>query len=273
MVGYSGGPDSKALLYALIECGVRPDIVHVDHGWREESRSEAEILKKEAEGLGCRFFSTRLHIEKKEDAARQGRYSFFRSVYKEHQALLLAHHGDDLAETVLKRVFEGAHLENLGGMEEVSQQQGMVIWRPFLKLKKNELHQFLEDKGLSYFVDATNFDPTYLRSRMRGKILPWLEEAFGKKVTDNLILLSERSHELRRELNGKMGRLEERHRLLRMGRENGVTLTREVVETLLNWMEEGGKPRSLHLKRKKILVDGGIVSFISQNPKDSNSAL
>ena len=77
LLGYSGGPDSKALLYALLENGVRPHLAHVDHGWREESREEAERLRKEADSLGCPFYSTRLNLAKKEDVARNARFAFF----------------------------------------------------------------------------------------------------------------------------------------------------------------------------------------------------
>src|SRR3990167_8782788 len=77
LLGYSGGPDSKALLYALLECNVTPHLVHVDHGWREESRKETLELQEEARKLGCPFFSTRLENARKEDEAREGRYAFY----------------------------------------------------------------------------------------------------------------------------------------------------------------------------------------------------
>ena len=48
LLGYSGGPDSKALLYALLEVGCNAlQVAHVDHGWREESRGEAEAIRSE----------------------------------------------------------------------------------------------------------------------------------------------------------------------------------------------------------------------------------
>lgn len=274
LLGFSGGPDSKALLYSLLECGVKPHLAHVDHGWREESFKEAEELRREAEKLGCPFFTTRLNLEKTEDAARRGRLAFFKSIYKDYQALLLAHQADDLAETVLKRIFEGAHLSNLGGMEEASEQEGMTLWRPFLKLRKKDILDYLEKSP--FIVDATNFDPKYLRSRMRLEIMPLLTEKFGKEIVENLTLLSERSYELKKYLDGKRegeAPIERRHHLLQLAREQSITLTREALSTLLNWIEEGGPPKYLHLKTKKILVDRGRVEFFSLHSKDSNSAL
>ena len=56
LLGYSGGPDSKALLYLLLQCRhfypIDLHVAHVNHGWRPESREEAEILQGEAASLG-----------------------------------------------------------------------------------------------------------------------------------------------------------------------------------------------------------------------------
>jgi tRNA(Ile)-lysidine synthase len=283
LLGYSGGPDSKALLYALIECGVKPHIAHVDHGWREESREEADCLKKEAEHLNCPFFTIRLNIEKTEDAARKARLTFFSSLMDNYAALLLAHQADDLAETVLKRILEGAHLPHLGGMEPVSEQNGMKIWRPLLNVRRSEILQFLNDRSLTPLIDSSNFDPAYLRARMRSEIFPFLNQAFGKETTENLTLLSERAYELKQYLDrqvasapiyqGPWGTLvdlsgletiEQRHLLQKIGK----PLSRDHLETLLQWLKNGAKSKQLILKTKKILVDGGRVCIISLSPKD-----
>lgn len=283
MLGYSGGPDSKALLYALIECGVKPHIAHVDHGWREESREEADLLKKEAERLDCPFFTIRLNIEKTEDAARKARLNFFSSLMDNYAALLLAHQADDLAETVLKRILEGAHLPHLGGMEPVSEQNGMKIWRPLLNVRRSEILQFLNDRSLIPLIDSSNFDPTYLRARMRSEIFPFLNQAFGKETTENLTLLSERAYELKEYLDrqvasapihhGPWGTLvdlsgletiEQRHLLQKIGK----PLSRDQLETLIEWLKNGAKSKQLTLKTKKILVDEGRVCIISLSPKD-----
>lgn len=282
MLGYSGGPDSKALLYALLECDVLPHLAHVDHGWRESSADEAESLRREAEKLGCPFYSTRLSLKKKsEDEARKGRFAFFESL--SHKILLLAHQADDLAETVLKRILEGAHLPNICGMEPVSHQYGMAIWRPFLKVKRAEILQFLEERSLNPITDPSNSDPAYLRARMRLEIFPFLNKAFGKETTDNLVLLSERALELKTYLDRKiesvriergpwgvlvnlegLERIEQRHLLQKMER----TWTRETLETVLNWVEKRAGSKTLTLKTKKIFVDKGRIFFAS---KDSPS--
>jgi tRNA(Ile)-lysidine synthase len=282
LLGYSGGTDSKALLYALLECGVKPDLAHVDHGWREESKEEAEALREEALELGCKFFSVRLDIEKKEDAARTARYAYFQSLMKDYSALLLAHQADDLAETTLKRILEGAHLSYLSGMQPVSHRYGMQIWRPLLTVKRSEIYSYLQEKNVKAIVDASNFNPIYLRTRMRQEIFPFLDKAFGKKTMDNLSLLSKRSAELKEYLDEKTrlvslqcgswgisadlngyARIEQRHILQKMARKKNLSLSKEVLETLLDWLAEKGKEKTLLLGKWKLWVgDGGIFFFL-----------
>ena len=252
LLAYSGGPDSKALLYGLLEAGYKPHLAHVDHGWREESRLESQILAKEAASLGLPFYATRLGSQpdkNKEDCAREARLAFFQSLHQQapFQALLFAHHADDLAETALKRIFEGAHLSFLGGMPPVCNLMGMKVWRPLLTVRKKELTAFLSNRAMIGFQDSTNDDPRFLRARLRQTLLPDLSASFGKEIVSNLVLLSDRAYELKEyldrkvtsipRLEGEWGvafnfngveRLEARHLLKRYIR------SRSQIETVLN---------------------------------------
>jgi tRNA(Ile)-lysidine synthase len=204
----SGGPDSKALMYGLV--ALQPffkmdiQVVHVDHGWRKESQEEALSLKQEVERLGLKYYQTELHLlSKSEDEARRARYAFFQKVYTEvgAQGLMLAHQMEDQAETVLKRILEGASLPACKGMQQVSRKDQMVLWRPLLTCLKKELIAFLDERGIEYVVDPTNIDANYLRGRMRRSIIPGLEQAFGKSVVKNLALLGERVRQLEEQLD------------------------------------------------------------------------
>lgn len=278
LLGYSGGPDSKALLYALLECGVRPALAHVDHGWRPESGEEALLLQEEAKRLGLPFFLKRLEPkEYSEDEARRGRYAFFSEIAPEYAALLLAHQADDLAETVLKRIFEGANLVHLGGMQQVSSQYGICVWRPFLQIKRTEILAFLQERSLSALEDRSNYDPTYLRARMRQEIFPFLQNCFGKEIVDNLSLLSQRAFELKEYLDRRLEKvpiqkgpwgtlvdlkglepIEQQHVLQSL-----VRLNRNQLHTILTWIEKGEVHKVLSLKREKILVDKSRVWVFS----------
>ena len=94
LLGYSGGPDSKALLYLVREIeGIDLHVAHVDHGWRKESAEEAALLEEEIKSLGHVFHTTKLHMaaKNKEAIAREERMAFFLSLFKRYpfQALLL----------------------------------------------------------------------------------------------------------------------------------------------------------------------------------------
>lgn len=278
LLGFSGGPDSTALLYALLASGVKPHLAHIDHGWREESADEATQLRALADELGLTFHTTRLDPAgkgNKEDLARKGRMAFFKSLFAKipFQALLLGHQADDLAETVLKRIFEGAHLSNLGGMQPVSRQNGMLIWRPLLSVRREQIIDFVTDKNP--LMDPTNSDPAYLRSRMRIEMIPYLTEVFGKEILDNLLLLAERTAELKHYLDEKIDpvkihrgewglfvdleplhRLERRHLIQKI-----CPLPRAAIETLLDWIEAKESGKQLVIGAKKIFTDRGALFF------------
>ena len=200
LLGYSGGPDSKALLYALLECQkefpLELHLAHIDHNWRPESGMEAEILKSEAESLSLPFHLHTLdHLPtgNLEAHGREARLGFFQKIYEQisAQGLILAHQADDQAETVLKRILEGAHLRYIQGIEEISSIKGMRVWRPLLSLPKKDLEEWLKNKNLSAILDPTNSDLRFLRGRMREEIIPSLSAQFGKEIAHNLCRLGQ----------------------------------------------------------------------------------
>lgn len=258
-VAYSGGPDSKALLHAALEWGkAELHVVHADHAWREESSEEAALLRAEAEVLRIPFHSVRLEKSHSENEARDFRYAYFRSLREQvpYQAILLGHQADDLAETVLKRVFEGAHLTALFGMKPVSFLEGLQLWRPLLSVPRSDIVGWLEHKNLSYFSDPSNADPRYLRARMRSELLPFLSKTFGKNVLPGLLRLSERSRELEEYFSGRnsekviqgslgvwidgslLPRVELRSLVQECLKKEGILLPRTVLEPLLDWIEQ-----------------------------------
>ncbi|MGE3535479.1 MAG: tRNA lysidine(34) synthetase TilS [Parachlamydiales bacterium] len=207
LLAYSGGPDSKALLYLLLECRrmLKAEfcLVHVDHGWRAESAIEAQAIAAEAEKLQLKLFLCRLKTEgmperNAEATAREERFCYFQQVYREidAQGLLLAHQADDQAETVLKRLLEGAHPIHWPGIEADAKMGEMRTLRPLLGVSKKELVLWLEEKGLIPFIDGTNLDPRFLRGRMRSQIIPNLSSQFGKEISHNLCKAADASAEI-----------------------------------------------------------------------------
>jgi tRNA(Ile)-lysidine synthase len=206
LLGFSGGPDSLAIFHLLLKFRnhypLNYGAAYVDHGWRIESSQEEACLKALAAQHNVPFHSCRLDPKvlqgNLEDACRNERLRFFKSLCMSqgYQAVMLGHHGDDQAETVLKRVLEGANLLHLTGLKSVTALGGMEIWRPLLPASKQEILAWLGQQNLQGFEDETNKDHRFLRARMRSSIIPQLSREFGKNILPSLKSIAQESAEL-----------------------------------------------------------------------------
>lgn len=213
LLGLSGGPDSMALFHLLVELKneglINFAIAHVNHNWRAESPAERDQLKEMAFKTNVSFHLLEIDPENLkgnlELACRLERIKFFKTLCDEfsYQAVILGHHLDDQAETVLKRLFEGATLPRLRGLKNKTVIEGLTIWRPFLESRKRDIEHFLKEKNLMSFYDSTNQDPKFMRARFRTEIIPGLSLAFGKDITEPLYRLGIESLELDEYFNEK----------------------------------------------------------------------
>jgi len=212
LLALSGGADSMALLYLLLESSFPFAVAHVDHGWRGESREEAEKLQKLCQELKIFFHLKTLDPSEisgnLEAACRSERQIFFKELCQinGYQAVLLAHHRDDQSETVLKNILEGAGLNVCGGMKQIALIDDVEYWRPLLSIPKQQLLHWLKHKNVSYFFDSTNEDQRFLRARMRSQILPELSRIFGKEVGQNLATAGRGAQELDKFMQSHMNR-------------------------------------------------------------------
>lgn len=203
LIGFSGGPDSLALVHILLEVKrlfpIEIHLAHVDHSWRQESAKEAEALREMAKEWGLAFHLKTLcpadfKNGNSENLARSFRYQYFLDTSRQigAQAVILAHQQDDLAETVLKRMFEGSGFFAWAPMKAVSDFHGIKVLRPLLKTSKTTLLDWLAQRDISNFIlDRTNLSPDFLRGRMRTEIFPYLEELFGKNIISSLCAIAE----------------------------------------------------------------------------------
>jgi tRNA(Ile)-lysidine synthase len=216
LLALSGGPDSLLLFHVLLQLQkqlqLKIGIAHVDHGWREESGREADILAAMAKKYFLPFHLKVLSPgEMKgnlESACRAERMHFFSQLCDEYnyQAVLVGHHAGDFVETVLKRIFEGASLPYLSGMREIVTLSNVTYWRPWLKFPKKEILNTINRYHLTPFEDATNIDPKFMRARFRTKILPWLTKEFGKEIEPSLERLGWEATELKDYLETMLAR-------------------------------------------------------------------
>lgn len=230
-------------------------MAHIDHSWRKESLSQALALKAEVENLGLPFhFCTLQDLTHTENAARETRYAFLEKVAKEMgaQAILLGHQMEDQAETVLKRVLEGASLSACRGMRQVSEREGIALWRPLLAAQKKDLVQWLDERGISYVQDETNLSDQFLRGRFRTMIFPPLEAAFGKSIVKNLWRLGERAEKLEHYLEKQVESL---WSVVKDGSSICLSLVEGMDETILDYfLKRWTKERKIFLSLDQLAV-------------------
>lgn len=175
----SGGPDSVAMLRAIVEMGARPVVLHVEHGLRgEESWEDARFVRELCEELGLHYEERRAELGRSnlQEEGRKERYRYAREVADEKglSAVVTGHTADDVAETVLMNLARGAGLRGLSGIPPV---RGRFA-RPLIERRRAEILAYLDLLGQPYRTDPTNLEPKYARNRVRLEVLPILEELY-----------------------------------------------------------------------------------------------
>ena len=160
----SGGPDSLALLVLAVAAELEVTAVHVDHGLRDGSAAEAQVVAQAAERFGAAFRAARVEVVPGSNLEARARAA-------RHAALppdaLLGHTADDLAETVLLNLLRGAALDGLAGFAPAC--------RPLRGIRRAETHALCAAMGLDPVQDPSNLDPAFRRNRVRHELLPLLD--------------------------------------------------------------------------------------------------
>lgn len=186
IVGLSGGADSVALLdllASLPDYSLRLTAAHLNHCLRgAESDGDEQFCREFAARLGIPFETRRVDVAafaareglNLEDAGREARIEFLDQLARAAgaSAVVLAHHADDQAETVLMRLLRGSGSHGLAGIAWRNR-RGYV--RPLLNVSRQEIEAYLRERGLEWREDSSNRDTTLLRNRIRHEILPLLE--------------------------------------------------------------------------------------------------
>ncbi|MGE5544569.1 MAG: tRNA lysidine(34) synthetase TilS [Bacillota bacterium] len=200
VVGVSGGPDSVALLHMLLQLqeslGFRVHAAHLHHGLRTEADQDQKLVETVCQDWQVPLSVRRVdvaHMAMKEkmsveEAGREARYRFLEELRQElgGDKIATAHHRGDQAETVLLHLIQGT---GALGLQGILPRRDRII-RPLLDLSKAEITEYLNDNGLPYRIDCSNFDNNYLRNRIRWELLPLLEERFNPGMVDVLCRLA-----------------------------------------------------------------------------------
>lgn len=183
-VGYSGGLDSTVLLHLLArlreECGLDLRAIHVHHGLSPRADQWAEHCRAVCLALAVPLQVERVRVEAAgeglEAAARHARYAVYARL--DVDAIALAHHRDDQAETLLLQLLRGAGLKGLAAMPEVRDLAGKRLLRPLLDCSRGELEGYARTQGLAWIEDESNFDTSHSRNALRHRVMPLLAGIF-----------------------------------------------------------------------------------------------
>jgi tRNA(Ile)-lysidine synthase len=174
----SGGPDSMALLHKYkdeIRC-----VCHINYKKRKSAKRDENIVKKfcKLANIDFKLLKCTRSVYKKYSAdknfqsmARTIRYDFFAKMGEKYNIkdLLVAHNLDDFLETAKMQLEKKTKVLYIG-IREKSMYKGMIIHRPFLNIRKNDLMKYCDDNNVQYGIDETNLTDHYYRNRIRKDI-------------------------------------------------------------------------------------------------------
>jgi tRNA(Ile)-lysidine synthetase-like protein len=184
VVAVSGGVDSCVLLDILVKSDKYELIVaHFDHGIRQDSGDDAKFVQNLAEQHGLLFVSEKgdLGAAASEATARAARYAFLYGVMaaQSAQAIVTAHHQDDLLETAIINILRGGGRKGLTALRDTT-----VLRRPLLGVSKGALLAYARENNLSWREDSTNTDTKYFRNYVRHNLLGRFSEADTAKLLE-----------------------------------------------------------------------------------------
>lgn len=221
IVAVSGGPDSVALLRALLACRRGPAdrlvVAHLNHQLRgDESNADEAFVRDLCNSLDLEFIGERIDVttaaagENLEATARWLRYDWLSRCAARAGLPWVAtgHTANDQAETLLHRLLRGAGLRGLRGIAaRRSLQDGVELVRPLLAVTREAVMDYLTSLGQPAREDRSNLDLRLTRNRIRHELLPHLAERYNPSVVQSLCRLAEQAEEAFAEAEAEARRL------------------------------------------------------------------
>lgn len=201
ILAVSGGADSISLLHAFKYLNLKIWVLHCNFSLRgKESDMDEQFVKRFCDSYGINHsvkkFNTIAYAKEKgisiEMAARELRYNWFSEMInkKKMDYIVVAHHADDVAETLLINLCRGTGIKGLTGIKPVN---GNIL-RPLLECSRTDILKYIEDHQLGYRTDSTNNSLDYVRNKIRHQIIPVFKEinpSFLDTMTENCETLKE----------------------------------------------------------------------------------
>ncbi len=220
-VAFSGGLDSALLLHVVAAC--HPDVtaLHINHQLQNNHEQTEQFCRDTCAQLSVPLVVHRVDVGVTvtgglEEAARRARYQVFKRQLGENDLLLMAHHGDDQAETVLFRLLRGSGVHGLAGMPRTRAIGPGRLFRPWLDISRERLAEVAGAAGLSWAEDPSNENPIFDRNYLRHAIVPGLKSrwpgllkrvAYSARACRESEQLNQRLAEIQWQVCGDAGRL------------------------------------------------------------------
>ncbi|WP_026593126.1 tRNA lysidine(34) synthetase TilS [Bacillus sp. UNC437CL72CviS29] len=289
VVGVSGGPDSLALLYYLLEKREEKElkivVAHVDHMFRgDESYKDLQFVEKLCQKIGVICETIRINVSQYQQqygmnaqvAARECRYAFLERIMRKYGALYVAlgHHGDDQVETILMRLVRGSTPKGYAGIAVKRPFHNGYLIRPLLAVTKEEINAYCNRLGITPRMDPSNEKEVYTRNRLRKHVLPYLKEEnshvhekfqnFSMLMQEDEAYLQELAFE---KMNKVITKKSNKHIVLSIPAFESMPmpLQRRGIQLILNYLYEYKIPSSL----SSIHIDKVIAFFKRTQPSGS----
>lgn len=196
LVALSGGADSICLCMVLKELGYNIGAAHINHKIRKEADDDMNFAADFCEKNQIAFHILEKDVKavakeekiSEELAGRNVRYGFFNETAEKYgyNKIAVAHNKNDNAETMLLNLLRGSGSK---GLCAIPKTRGNII-RPLIDVKREEIENYLREKGQEFVTDKTNFDCDYTRNKIRNKVIPVLLEV-NNNFIDNAFRTSE----------------------------------------------------------------------------------
>jgi len=187
LLAFSGGTDSSALFYLLLEKNIPFDLIFVNYNTRKESKEEENRAIELAGKYQKKIYIKQVNISNKanfEKKARDIRHIFFKKIaeLENYQNVVTGHNLNDKVEWFLMQFTKGAGSEELFGMRSLTNMGFYNIVRPLLSTEKESIMEYLEENSIKYSYDISNSDQKYRRNYFRHNFASKLTREFGKGI-------------------------------------------------------------------------------------------
>jgi len=209
-IAYSGGVDSQVLLHVAsrwaLQKGVQLTALHLNHGLSPNAEEWQKFCEQQCEALGLVLLNKMVDLggasaSGLEQRAREARYTWFETLLEAEDILLMAHHREDQAETLLLRALRGSGTRGLSAIPAARALGKGDIVRPFLNRSKADIYAYARKYDLTWIEDESNLSLKFDRNYVRHQLIPRLIERWpqatrqltrsAKNCRDDLSLLDD----------------------------------------------------------------------------------